>query len=109
LGQELKALVANLELGADLAQEIRDLADRSPDPGVIELAEKLVSAIERGAPISNQVMQLAESQRQLLARNLLRRAGSNETKMLVPTIFLILPVTVLFAVFPSVLVLQTQI
>ena len=109
LGQELKALVANLELGADLAQEIRDLAERSPDPGVIELAEKLISAIERGAPISNQVMQLAESQRQLLARNLLRRAGSNETKMLIPTIFLILPVTVLFAVFPSVLVLQTQI
>jgi tight adherence protein C len=39
-------------------------------------------------------------------RELIRRAGQNETKMLVPTIFLILPVTVLFAIFPSILVLQ---
>lgn len=109
IGQDLRVLVANLELGADLAQEIVNLAQRLGDPGMTELSEKLVSAIERGAPISNQVIQLAQSQRQLLARNLLRKAGSNETKMLIPTVFLILPVTVLFAVFPSVLMLQTQI
>jgi tight adherence protein C len=109
LGTEFKILVSNLELGADLADEIRDMAERLADPGVTELSEKLVSAIERGAPISNQILQLAQSQRQVLARNLLRKAGANETKMLIPTIFLILPVTVLFAVFPSVLVLQNQI
>lgn len=109
LGKEIGVLVSNLELGADLAQELHDFAQRLPDPGVLELSEKLISAIERGAPIANQVMQLAQSQRQLLARNLLRKAGSNETKMLIPTIFLILPVTVLFAVFPSVLMLQSQI
>jgi tight adherence protein C len=51
-------------------------------------------------------MQLANSLRQEQGRRLLKQAGSSETKMLIPTVFLILPVTVLFAVFPSVLVLQ---
>jgi tight adherence protein C len=51
-------------------------------------------------------MQLAYSLRQEQGRALLRQAGSSETKMLIPTVFVILPVTVLFAVFPSVLVLQ---
>jgi tight adherence protein C len=35
-----------------------------------------------------------------------KKAGQNETRMLVPLIFLILPVTVLFAVYPSLQVLS---
>jgi len=72
----------------------------------MELAEKLSLGLSRGVPMAEQVMQLANSLRQEQGRRLLKQAGSSETKMLIPTVFLILPVTVLFAVFPSVLVLQ---
>ncbi len=98
----------NLELGADLVQELEALGKQIPNQQLIELCEKLSVAIVRGAPVSSQVIAHAGAARALLHRQLLKQAGSNETKMLIPVIFLILPVTVLFAIFPSILVLAEQ-
>jgi tight adherence protein C len=98
--------VRNLDLGADLIEELSELAVRLPIEELSELCQKLRVAIERGTPIAHQISNLADSIQQQVMRDLIRRAGQNETKMLVPTIFLILPVTVLFAIFPSILVLQ---
>ena len=95
---------AELELGADPVELLRELA-KHPNPGLAELAEKLSVSMTRGAPISSQVMAHAQSARAGLQRRLLRQAGSNETKMLIPIIFCILPITILFAIFPSLLVL----
>lgn len=108
LGHSLTRLSRNLELGADLVAELRKLDADFQNPAVTEFCQKLIASIERGAPVSNQIAQLARTVSQEVARDLIKRAGSNETKMLIPTIFLILPVTVLFAVFPSILVLQSQ-
>ena len=105
IGELLKTLVANLELGADIHQELEEL-QACGDPGLSELAEKLKLTLERGAGVSDQVFELAGSLKHALYRELLQKAGSNETKMLIPTVFLILPVTVLFALFPSLMVLQ---
>jgi tight adherence protein C len=98
----------DLELGADLVHELNRLGKQIPNQQLIELCDKLSVAIVRGAPVSSQVIAHAGAARALLHRQLLRQAGSNETKMLVPVIFLILPVTVLFAIFPSMLVLAEQ-
>lgn len=100
-------VVANLDLGADLVEELGELAKRIPLDELEEFCQKLQVSIERGTPIAHQISQLAESIEQQVIKNLIRRAGQNETKMLIPTIFLILPVTVLFAIFPSLLVLQS--
>jgi tight adherence protein C len=100
-------LVANLDLGADLLEELGELALRIPIPEVIEFCQKLKLSIERGTPCAHQISQLSESIQHQMIRSLIKRAGQNETKMLIPTIFLILPVTVLFAIFPSLLVLQS--
>ncbi len=96
--------ISELELGADPVERLQELA-KHPNAGLAELASKLAVAITRGAPISTQVMAHAQSARAGLQRRLLRQAGSNETKMLIPIIFFILPITVLFAIFPSLLVL----
>lgn len=105
LGELVETLVSNLALGADIHEEL-DHLQRYGDPGLGELAEKLKLTIDRGAGVSDQVFELASSLKQALYRELLQKAGSNETKMLVPTVFLILPITVLFALFPSLMVLQ---
>jgi tight adherence protein C len=104
----LQAITENLELGADIVSELDELQSYG-DPGLSELAEKLKLMIERGASVSSQVLELALTLRSSLYRELLAKAGSNETKMLIPTVFLILPVTVLFALFPSLIVLQQSI
>lgn len=105
---QFSTLVQNLDLGADLVDELSGLASRLPITEISELAQKLQVAIERGTPISHQVAALSDSMQQQVIRELIRKAGQNETKMLIPTIFLILPVTVLFAIFPSLLVLQAN-
>lgn len=101
-------LVANLDLGADLVEELEALAGRIEIAELEEFSQKLQLSIVRGSPVAHQISQLSESMRQQLIKNLTRKAGQNETKMLIPTIFLILPVTVLFAIFPSVLVLSAS-
>lgn len=105
-GQQFSRVAQNLNLGADTVEELTELSVRVQLPEVAELTEKLAVAIERGVPISDQLLGLANSLEASMYRSLTKRAGSNETKMLIPTIFLILPITVLFAVFPSVLLLQ---
>lgn len=105
--EQFGLVVANLDLGADLVEELGELAKRVPLLELREFCQKLQLSIERGTPSAHQVSQLSESIQHQVIRNLIRRAGQNETKMLIPTIFLILPVTVLFAIFPSLLVLQS--
>ena len=106
IAKQLEVVIGNLSLGADLSSELKQADQRLADAGFSELVDKLIMSLDRGAPVSEQTMQLAASLRQEQGRLLLRQAGSSETKMLIPTVFVILPVTVLFAVFPSVLILQ---
>jgi tight adherence protein C len=105
--QNFRFLIDNLDLGADLITELYAVSERMPLAEVIEFTQKLQISIERGTPSAHQISQLSQSTQQQVLRGLIKRAGENETKMLVPTIFLILPVTVLFAVFPSLAVLQS--
>ena len=99
--------IENLDLGADLIDELEAFHKRMPLTEVGEFTQKLQFSIERGTPIAQQISQLSQSIQQQVMRGLIRRAGQNETKMLIPTIFLILPVTVLFAIYPSLTVLQS--
>jgi len=48
----------------------------------------------------------AQDAREAAKRGLLEVAGKKEVAMLVPVVFLILPMTILFAVFPGIFVLQ---
>jgi tight adherence protein C len=101
LATELRSLFIALELGADLEAELVELAHRLPQPQVIEFTGKLATALRRGAPLAHMLREQAESARSESRNDLLRQVGRNETRMLIPLIFLILPVTVLFAVYPS--------
>ena len=100
-------LIENLDLGADLVDELEAFHQRIPLTEVGEFTQKLQVSIERGTPMAQQIAQLSQSIQQQVMRDLIKRAGQNETKMLIPTIFLILPVTVLFAIYPSLTVLQS--
>lgn len=108
LADSFSQIIQDLDLGADLVDELSRLSKQLPNQQLVELCEKLSVAILRGAPVSNQVIAHAAASRAVLQRRLLKQAGANETKMLIPVIFLILPVTVLFAIFPSMLVLAEQ-
>jgi tight adherence protein C len=77
-----------------------------PTPGVREFANKISIALARGTPLADTFAALSSALRARQGSRLLAIAGSNETKMLIPLVTLVLPTTVIFALYPSVLVLN---
>jgi tight adherence protein C len=101
VAEELHRVFLGLELGSDLETELTALAARLPQRQVAEFAGKLSMSLRRGSPLAEMITEQSKSARADLRNELLRQAGRNETRMLIPLVFLILPVTVLFAIYPS--------
>ncbi|CAB4543860.1 MAG: hypothetical protein F2536_02300 [Actinobacteria bacterium] len=105
IGEVLKDASSDLELGADFSDLLKQWQSL-PSPIMSELAQKLLVSVKRGTPLAQQLDSLVRTANGQTSALLLKKAGSNETKMLVPTIFLILPITILFTVYPSLTLLQ---
>ena len=101
LARELSKCLTAVNYGAALTDEIRKLPNALAHPQFTELANKIVMSLVRGTPLAKMLEDQASSARAEIRNQLLRQAGKNETRMLVPLVFLILPVIVLFAIYPS--------
>jgi len=102
----LRRVKKRLELGESLEVALELLERETNSAMVSEFANKVVIALTRGTPMAQQLEFLSETARAQLRNQLLKQAGKNELKMLIPMVFMILPVTILFAVFPSLQLLQ---
>jgi tight adherence protein C len=101
LGKELSATLRAIDFGSDIESELNSLARRVPQQQLIETCNKVSISLRRGTPLALMLAQQSDSVKQEVINLLTKRAGKNETRMLIPLVFLILPVTVLFAIFPS--------
>lgn len=101
LPSAMQSLLIGLELGADLESELVNLSKRIPQQQVMEFTSKLALSLRRGSPLAEMLREQASSARAEIRNELFRQAGRNDTRMLIPLVFLILPVTVLFAIYPS--------
>ncbi len=101
LATQLQKTLRSIEYGASLESEFSELATRIPQHQLVEVCNKLINAMNRGTPLAGIVAEQAEAVRLEVSNHLLKQAGKNETRMLIPLVFLILPVTVLFAIYPS--------
>lgn len=101
VSDEISKLLKRVELGGDLSVELSALCERVPTEAMREFSNKLSLALGRGTPLAGSLSALAVSIRSSIANRLLRIAGANETKMLIPVVLLICPVTVIFALYPS--------
>lgn len=107
LAREFAAVVAEVNTGVPVAQALAALAHRADVPVLGRCVDAIVGALEHGSPIAEVLRAQAQDAREQSKRALLEIAGKKEVAMMVPLVFLILPVTVLFAIFPGVFVLQT--
>lgn len=107
IGEVLKEASSDLSLAADLDELILSW-EKLPSATLVELSQKLRVSLDRGTPVAQQLDQLAQTAVSNSHAYLLRKAGGNETKMLIPTIFLILPITILFTIYPSLSLLSTR-
>lgn len=101
-----RRLARRLQLGESIESGLEQLAKELKSQLVQELANKLILGLKRGTPLAAQMHSMASGARAQLKVAQLRAAGRNELKMLIPLVFLILPVTIAFAIFPSLQLLQ---
>lgn len=106
LGLEWARVMAVVDLGAPLALSLRESASRIGGVQVAAFVEHLAQALDQGAPLGEVVSAHARDAKAEYTRSLVDRAGKAEVQMLVPMVLLILPVTVIFAVYPGLQALQ---
>lgn len=107
MAQELRRTLADTRAGDPLEQALAALAERTWVPAVRRFAEGIAVALHRGTPLADVVRAQAADAREAGRRALLEAGGRKDIAMLLPVVFLILPVTVLFALFPGAVALTT--
>lgn len=108
VAEYLKVVCSEIDLGKPIGRAFAEAAVNSKSAPLEELLSKLQVANELGAGFADQLDDLATSLRERVAIEQLALAASSETKMLLPLVFLILPVTVIFALYPSIQILNIQ-
>lgn len=106
LSHELRSVVLAVSTGSGLAEALSAAAQRLQIPSFSRVVDQIVAALERGAPLASVLQAQASDAREDTKRALIESAGRKEILMLLPLVFLILPLSVLFAVFPGIFILR---
>ncbi len=106
LTTELRGVVVAVGTGSPLSESLTRLAAGLEIPALTRSIDQLVAAIDRGAPLAHVLQAQAIDAREDAKRTLIESAGRKEIYMLFPLVFLILPLSVLFAVFPGIFMLR---
>jgi tight adherence protein C len=106
LAREFGRVVAEVNTGRPLPESLQRCSSTIGLPALSRTIDQLLGALERGTPLVEVLRAQAQDSRDESKRQLLEAAGKKEVAMLIPLVFLILPVTIVFAIFPGILVLQ---
>jgi tight adherence protein C len=101
LARELARALAEARAGASLVRALDGIGERTSLPPLARFADGIAVAVERGTPLADVLRAQAADVRQARKRQLMETAGRKEILMMVPVIFLVLPVTILFALYPG--------
>lgn len=101
LATDLADALARARAGMPLVDALQQLADRTNIESLARFVDGLIVAIERGTPLADVLQAQAADVREAGKRALLEAGGKKEIGMMVPVVFLVLPVTVLFALYPG--------
>jgi tight adherence protein C len=106
LAGEVARAVADTRSGTPLTLALQRMADRTGLVSLARFADAVAVAVDRGTPLADVLRAQAEDVRDAGQRALMEAGGRKEVAMMIPVVFLILPVTVVFAVFPGLAALR---
>lgn len=109
LSGELARCLIDARAGSSLPEALQGLADRTGIPSLARFVDGVVIAVERGTPLADVMRAQAQDARDSSKQQLIELGGRRELMMMIPVVFLVLPVTVLFAIFPGLDVLNMSI
>lgn len=101
LSYELGRALADARSGASVVSALERMAARTSLPALARFVDGMAIAVERGTPLADVLRAQATDVREMGRRALLEAGGRKEIAMLVPVVFLVLPVTIIFALFPG--------
>lgn len=101
LADELGRVLAGIRTGTPVALAFDELAARTGVPVVARFCEGIAVAVDRGTPLVDVLHAQAADVRESSRRELIEAGGRKEVAMMIPVVFLIMPVTLLFAFYPA--------
>ena len=103
LSRDLGGVLAAVRTGEPVGHAFDELARATGVPSVARFAQGVAVAVERGTPLADVLHAQAADVREAGRRELIEVAARKEILMMVPVVFLVLPVTVLVAFWPGVI------
>jgi tight adherence protein C len=98
---ELKFVVIEVKGGQPFQRALDNMGRRVQSIAVRRFIDALVIAISRGAPLIEVLHSHAREAQNFQRNRILSAAGKSEISMMIPVVFLILPISILFALWPS--------
>lgn len=108
LSDELGRCLADARAGASLPTALQGLADRTGLASLARFVDGIIVAVERGTPLAEVLRAQAQDVREEGRRLIMEAGGKKEIAMMVPVVFGVLPVTIVFAMFPGLGFFQFQ-
>jgi len=106
LAQDFASVISEIEHGKPLHIALDSLSRKLASNSVRRFVDSLIISISRGTPLVETLAHSAQEARTAEKSHLLAAAGKSEIAMMIPVVFLILPISILFALFPSLASIQ---
>lgn len=98
---ELRRTMAEVHAGTPLTDALDEMGNRSGNRNVARLAEAVVTALEQGSGLATSLHSQARDARDASRRDLLEAGGKAEIAMMMPVVFIIMPLTIVFTIYPA--------
>lgn len=101
LSAEFSLVVQSVTTGIPFQFALDEMGRRVKSTHIRRFVDALITAMLRGAPLVDVLQSHARNAREAERNRVLSAAGKSEVSMMIPVVFLILPISILFALWPS--------
>lgn len=101
IAREFLLVIDDVKDGQSVVSALDRLGSRGDSTIVRRFASTLAMALDRGSPLADVLVEFIRDARHQQRMTIQRKAGKAEIALMIPVVFLILPLSVLFALWPS--------
>lgn len=101
LADEISQVVTNVEAGLPFSMALDEMSHQLGSTNIRRFVDSMIISLTRGTPLVETLSHSVQESRNQERIRLMNAAGKAEINMMIPVVFLILPVSILFALFPS--------
>jgi tight adherence protein C len=106
LAVEIREVINSVERGSPFSVALDEMSHRIGSTSVRRFVDSMIISLSRGTSLVETLSHNVQESRNHERVRLLTAAGKAEISMMIPVVFLILPISILFALFPSITALN---